>query len=119
MPYAKPHDISLIFCYIRSMRNALPQSKSRLLNTAFLCGVAGLLFFVLAAVYHHNHPEEGNTWISVAFWINLFLQPLCLGAVWLTRRAPRNLAFRILVWLYIIACAAYIVFPVGLKLLIR
>ncbi|MGL5892789.1 MAG: hypothetical protein ACRC3B_23045 [Bacteroidia bacterium] len=101
------------------MRNALPQSKSRLLNTAFLCGTAGLLFFILAATYHRTHPEEGKLFLSVVFWINLFLQPLCLGAVWLTRRAPRNLAFRIFVWLYIIACAAYIVFPVGLKLLIR
>lgn len=105
------------FCINSFMRQAFPNSKSRLLNTALICGLAGLIFFLFMLNSDAQTPGKTTTGMAVTFWLNLFLQPLCLGAVWLTRKAPRNIAFRVLVWIYIVAGAAYIVFPVGLGLL--
>ncbi|MCU0432916.1 MAG: hypothetical protein MUC87_05630 [Bacteroidia bacterium] len=87
------------------------------MNTALVCGFAGLIFFLVMMNAGKHSQGEPAVGMAVAFWLNLFLQPLCLGAVWLRRNAPRNLAFRVLVWIYIVAGAAYIVFPVGLGLL--
>jgi hypothetical protein len=98
------------------MRQVLPRSKSRLLNTALICGISGLLLFGLALTAKVSVAGQTPPFLQAMFWVNLFLQPLCLGAVWLTRKAPRNFPFRLLVWVYIVAGAAYIVFPVGLKL---
>jgi hypothetical protein len=99
-----------------SMPYEISRYRSRLLITALTLGLAGLFVVIPTLYFSTQHPADMIPEVGIVVsWFNLIIQPLCLAVVWLTRKIPRNLSLRILVWTYIIVGALYVLCPVALR----
>jgi hypothetical protein len=98
------------------MHYEFPRYRSRLLITALILGLVGLFVVIPTVYFSTQRPADMAFEVGIAVsWLNMILQPLCLAIVWLTRKIPRNLPLRILVWAYIVVGALYVLCPVALR----